>query len=552
LDRLEAKINAIATSAIYAPSWMAEMMHNVNNQKADFRFVAVPYATINDDEIKVSDKELKAYISENKGKFMSEEETRKFSYVLFDVKPTKSDSTKIIKSLNGQIASWKDKGDITDSLFIVNSLNGIYSEEYVAKDQLAPQIADTIAKIAVGTIIAPYVDGSTYKIAKLINKQTVPDSVKARHILRRVDQQGDPALAQAQYLSANSLIDSLLKELNAGRASFDSLALKFSQDGSSIKGGDLGVFGPGAMVPEFNNLAFYKAETGKYYKVNTQFGIHIVQVQNKYSSGKTGYQVGYIQENIIPSQDTEKEILRKASKFAASLKDLADLEAQAKKAGYEVQSSPIGTRRNDFRLAGIGEGEGAREILKWAYDADQGDVSNEVYTFEKKGAEVFVDKFAVVGLQAIVEEGLASISDPGTRLQAETAVKNRKKAEMITAKIKKGQSLDAIASANAAQVQTASQVSMGTLNVPGMGTEPKVVGKVFNKNTKTNEVSTPIAGNTAVYVIEVTFKPEATPPTDLPTAKQQAVAQTKGQVGSQLIESLRKQTKIYDYRYKFF
>jgi peptidyl-prolyl cis-trans isomerase D len=93
---------------------------------------------------------------------------------------------------------------------------------------------------------------------------------------------------------------------------------------------------------------------------------------------------------------------------------------------------------------------------------------------------------------------------------------------------------------------------MGTLNVPGMGTEPKVVGKVFNKNTKTNEVSTPIAGNTAVYVIEVTFKPEATPPTDLPTAKQQAVAQTKGQVGSQLIESLRKQTKIYDYRYKFF
>jgi peptidyl-prolyl cis-trans isomerase D len=532
---------------------MAEMMHNVNNQKADFRFVAVPYATINDDEIKVSDKELKAYISENKAKFMSEEETRKFSYVLFNVQPTKKDSTNIVKELNEQIVAWKSKGDVTDSLFIVNSLNGTYSDEYVAKDELAPQIADTIAKIAVGTIIAPYVDGSTYKIAKLINKQVVPDSVKARHILRRVEQQADPAIAQAQFNAANSLIDSLLKELNAGRANFDSLALKYSEDGSSIKGGDLGVFGPGAMVPEFNNLAFYKAEVGKFYKVNTQFGVHIVQVQNKYSSGKIGYQVGYIQENIIPSQDTEKEIFRKASKFAASLADLNDLEAKAKKASYEVQSSPIGAKINDFRLAGIGEGEGAREILKWAYgDADQGDVSNEVYTFEKKGGEVYVDKFVVVGLQSVIEEGLATISDPGTRLQAETAVKNQKKAEMITAKIKKGQSLDAIASANAAQVQTASQVSMATLNVPGMGAEPKVVGKVFNKNTKTNEVLAPIAGNTAVYVVEVTFKPEATPPGDLPTAKQQASAQTKGQVGSRLIESLRKQTKVNDYRYRFF
>ena len=552
LDRLEAKINAIASAAIYAPTWMAEMMHNVNNQKADFRFVAVPYATINDDEIKVSDKELKAYISENKGKFMSEEETRKFSYVLFNVLPSQKDSADIAKKLNAQIVEWNEKGDVSDSLFIVNSLNGIYNEKYVAKEDLAPQIADTMAKVAVGTIIAPYVDGSTYKIAKLINKQVVPDSVKARHILRRVEQQADPAIAQAQYNAANSLIDSLLKELNAGRANFDSLAAKYGEDGTSTKGGDLGVFGPGAMVPEFENVAFYNSEVGKYYKVNTQFGIHILQVQNKYNSGKMGYQVGYIQENIIPSQATDKAALSKAAKFAASLKDLKDLEAKAKEAGYEIQTSPIGAKINDFRIAGIGEGEGAREILKWAYDADQGDVSNEVYAFEKKGVETYVDKYAVVALQAVVEEGLASISDPGTRLQAETAVKNRKKAEMITAKIKKDQSLDAIASANSAQVQTASQVSMGTLNVPGMGTEPKVVGKVFNKNTKTNEVLAPIAGNTAVYVVEVTFKPEATPPADLPTAKQQAAAQTKGQVGSRLIESLRKQTKIKDYRYKFF
>ncbi len=554
LERLESKINGIAAAAIYAPSWMAEMMHNVNNQKADFRFVAVPYSTVKDEEIEVSDKELKAYINENKGKFLTEEEARKFSYVLFDVKPTLKDSTDIVVRLNEQITDWTGKSeDISDSSFIAFSLNGVYSEEYVAKDKLAPQIADTIAQIPVGTIIAPYVDGSTYKIAKLIGKQIVPDSVKARHILRRVDQQGDPSAARAQYLAADALIDSLMTELNDNNANFDSLAAQYGQDDTNVKGGDLGVFGPGAMVPEFNNLAFYTGKIGTYYKVNTQLGVHIMQVQNKYSSGKLGYKVGYLLENIIPSQETEKDVLRIASKFAATLTDLKDFEAKAKEAGFEVQSSIAGARRNDYRIIGIGEGEGAREIIKWSYDADKGDISNEVYTFENKGgAEIFIEKYAVIGLQSIVEEGMATISDPATRLQAENGVKNHKKAAVIMAKIDEGQTLDAIASANSAQVQTASQVSMGTTTVPGMGNEPKVVGKVFNIGTKTNTVSEPIEGNTAIYYIEVTFKPEATTPADLPTAKQQASAQSKQQIGSRLFEALRKQTEVYDYRYRFF
>ncbi len=551
LDRLEAKINAIATAAIYAPSWMAEMTHNDNNQRADFRFVAVPYATIADDKIEVSDKELKAYIKENKGKFTNEEEARKFSYVLFDVIPSKADSIKIVESLATQIPDWKTTED--DSLFVTNSTGGVYSEDYVAKDKLAPQVADTLAQVGIGTIIGPYVDGSMYKIAKLLDKQVVPDSVKARHILRAVEQKGEPTAYFAQIKTETALVDSLIGALNAGTANFDSLAAQYGMDGTKSKGGDLGTFGPGQMVAEFNNLVFYEATIGKYYKVVTQFGVHIVQVQNQYSSGKMGYQVAFIQESIVPSQDTEKEMLRAASKFAASLENLQDLEAKAKKEKYEVQTSPVGARINDYRIAGIGEGEAARDIIKWAYDADKGDASQEVYGFETTGTEeVYINKYAVVALQSIAEKGLATLDDEAVRLQAETAVKNRKKAEMISAKIKKGQSLDAIASTNKAQVQTASQVSMTTGNVPGMGTEPKVVGTVFKSTTKTNQVSAPIAGNTAVYVIEVTFKPEPSAPTDLPAAKQQAAAQMKGQVSSRLFESLRKTTEIEDYRYRFF
>ena len=97
---MEDKILSIATHAIYTPTWMAEMEHNATNRKADFRFVGIPYTTVKDEEVKVSDKELKNYISENKGLFTVEEEARKFDYVLFDVQPTAADSAAIVKNLS--------------------------------------------------------------------------------------------------------------------------------------------------------------------------------------------------------------------------------------------------------------------------------------------------------------------------------------------------------------------------------------------------------------------------------------------------------------------
>ena len=78
----------------------------------------------------------------------------------------------------------------------------------------------------------------------------MPDSVKARHILiATVNQQ-----TGAQIMSdtaAKKLADSIYNAIQSG-ADFAMMALKYSADGSKDKGGDLGTFGYGAMVPEFN------------------------------------------------------------------------------------------------------------------------------------------------------------------------------------------------------------------------------------------------------------------------------------------------------------
>ena len=73
----------------------------------------------------------------------------------------------------------------------------------------------------------------------------------------------------------------IIKQLDGG-AKFEDIAKEKSSDGSAAQGGDLGWFGPGQMVPEFEKAAF-ALEVGAYTKepVQTQFGWHVIKVEDK-------------------------------------------------------------------------------------------------------------------------------------------------------------------------------------------------------------------------------------------------------------------------------
>ncbi len=108
-----------------------------------------------------------------------------------------------------------------------------------------------------------------------------PEMVKASHILIKVDEKQSDKDAKAK-------IDAVYKELKSGK-SFEELAKKYSQDGSAANGGDLGFFPRGAMVKEFENVAFSTPQ-GKYSEpFKTQFGYHIVKVTEKRPAKTYGY-----------------------------------------------------------------------------------------------------------------------------------------------------------------------------------------------------------------------------------------------------------------------
>ena len=549
LDKLENKINTLVNKSIFTPTWMAEMEHNADNQKVDFRYISVPYATVNDDEVKVTDAELRKYISENSGKYMNEEQTRKLDYISFTVTPTPEDSAEIFKGLEAQIKPFAD--ETNDSLFVANANEGSFDQSYVLEDAITDQIIkDTAFKVEIGTVIGPYQQGSKYKIAKIVDRQPVPDSVKAQHILLGVDQklQADQNAYIAAVQAAQKLADSLLTELNDNGAIFDTLAARHSTGPSGPKGGDLGTFGPGAMVKPFNDYCFYESKVGESKLVYTEFGIHIVKVNQKYNNGKMGVQIGYLSESIVPSSNTERDVLKKASRFITTVKSLEEFAKKAEEEKLTVETTATGFNRNDFFIAGVGQGDEAREIVKWAFDASKNKVSQDVYEFETTGDAIYTEKFVVVGLKSVSNKGLASVDD--VRLEAETFVKNQKKAAIIKKKIDSGSDLESIATAFESTVKTASQVSFNATQVPDMGNEPKVIAAAFNQEL--NKVSKPIDGEIGVYVIEVTFKPEPTKPTDIPAARRTASSKVNNQVNFRLFESLKGQTTIKDQRYKFF
>ncbi|MBU0660635.1 peptidylprolyl isomerase [Patescibacteria group bacterium] len=100
------------------------------------------------------------------------------------------------------------------------------------------------------------------------------EEVRARHILFLVEDEAEDALVKEQ---AQSVLD----RIKAGE-DFATLAQEFGSDGTAEQGGDLGWFGRGMMVPEFED-AIFVLDAGQLGQelVQTQFGYHIVQVDEK-------------------------------------------------------------------------------------------------------------------------------------------------------------------------------------------------------------------------------------------------------------------------------
>jgi peptidyl-prolyl cis-trans isomerase D len=527
----------IAASAYY-PSWMRQRDSLDNKQFANISYVSVPYNVISDSTVKVSDNEIMDYMKEHKSIY-KQDGGRSISYVSFSANPTSSDTAKALESVIALKPAFL--ADTNAKAFIGRNMSAInYSDAYTLKTRLAMPQKDSLAAMPVGAVYGPYLDGSNYVLAKMISVRQMPDSVKSRHILigTRDPQTGQPMVEDSV---AKKRIDSIEAAIKGG-ADFNALVIKYSDDkGSKETGGEYDFSSTqfSSLAKEFAETIFY-GNTGDKKVVHTDFGWHYIEVLSQ-KNIEPAYKIAYLAKPVLASDETINTAGSKATKLAGDARDLKALDAYASKNGLQKVDVPDAVKPNDYRVGGL---QDARQLVKWAFDAKQGEVS-EPFNID--------DQFVVAVVTKIQPEGLPDAT--AARPMVELTVRNKKKAALILEKLTPNPTLESAAKAYNLQVGTAgadSTLSFTSQIINGVGNEPKVIGASFNKDFQA-KVSPPITGVNGVYVIKVnSIGSKPADASDMLAQQADMKSRSMVQQLSGWFESLKKTADIKDDRSKQF
>jgi peptidyl-prolyl cis-trans isomerase D len=520
-ERIGQKYNTLVSNAVYATTFQAKQEFIAKNSQAKISYVLLNYNSIPDSTVKISDGEIEDYYAEHKNEY-KQENSRKLQYVVFDVEPSAEDRKEVgdeFQKLSEEFKTTKD-----DSSFVARNSDVPFTDTYQKKGSLAPALDSVMFAASVGQTVGPYVENNTYKMAKLLEVKNLPDSVKARHILLKVEKAEDKDKIMARA-------DSIKKAIKGGKK-FEELAKQYSVDqGSAEKGGDLGWFTEGAMVKPFNDACF-TGNKGDMPIVQSQFGIHLIEILDQKNTSKR-VKVAILERKVEPSTPTYQGLYAKANEIASKLNAGDDFDKVISAKGLAKRESEV--KESDRTLSAI---ESSREIVRWAYRSKQGESSK---VFEVG------DKFVVAKLTEIKEKGIASFDQIKDQLKP-LAIKDKKAKEMIE-KIK-GTDLNSIAASNKTTVQTADFVTFASAGIAGVGREPIVVGNVFA--LKKGGVSKAIKGNSGIFVVRVESITEQPLPKDFKAEKEQLLASFKQRAGYEIYNVLKDKAEIQDNRIRFY
>jgi peptidyl-prolyl cis-trans isomerase D len=545
----EAEINSkfgiystLVKSGMYVTKADGKFKYEMEANKVNFDYVSVQYASIKDSEIKVTDADILDYMKKNEKRFKAEE-SREIEYVLISDQPSKSDEAEVKAKIEGLLAGsieYNKETGVNDTLpsfknainvvdFVAANSDVPYDSTYVTKQDLPQAHADALYNLPAGDIYGPYINGKYYCLSKAMGKKAGAKA-KASHILISWEGTQIPNKKEKRTKEqAKAKADDLLAQAQANPGNFMMLALTNSDDSSAQQGGDLGYFGPNQMVKPFNDFVFANA-TGTIGLVETEFGYHIINVTDK----QDAIRLATVAQKIDASEATTNEAYTKATKFEMDANE-KDFAVVAKAQNLTVNPA-IKVLAMDEAFGMVGN---QRQIVKWAFES--GTSVGDIKRFEVPNVGNVIAR-----LKKVNEKGLMTVEE--AKPMVEMTIKNKKKAEKITAKMS-GASLEAIAKTNKTSVQSVDGVTVENAMLPNLGMESKVVGTAFG--TAVNKVSAPVEGFSGVFVVKtkaVTKAPKL-PKYDDYIAKLKANA---AQFTGRILPALKEKADIKDNRADFY
>ncbi len=509
------KFRVLINKGVYVTKAEAQDFYANQNNVLNVSYISKSYDLIKDADIKVTDEEIQKYYSNNTYMFTASEDTRKIEYVSFNVVPSPEDISAIEKDAQKIAGDMKTSTFREDSNIMMNeSENGLINVQNLTRKTMTVRDS-SIYTAAAGAVFGPYNEGAYFKIYKLEAINQMADSARVRHILIGLSdpQSNQPKRSKEQ---AKREADSLVVLLKAKKANFDSLVVSISDDaGSKGKGGDYGWFDENkGFVEPFTNAGLLGTK-GNLSVVETQFGYHIIEVLDVSKGRHKSYKVAQVLKPITASDETNQKLFNQASQFAGenNTGELFDKAVEAQKLTKRLAED---IKANDRQMNGIAAG--AKEIVRWAFEAKKGDV----------GIFSLTDKHIVAKLSGIRNKGVLPLEE--VKDQVAVKVKKELKANMIiqefTSKAGSSKDINEMSSKLGLELKKAPALVASSQMIEGLGRDEIFVGTAIG--TKMGAISKPIAGENGVFVLMVNNLQKAPSPASYDDIKKQVQEQLTG------------------------
>lgn len=527
------KFQAVISNSFIGNSVTAKMSFDARTSQAGLDIVAIPYSSVNDTVVTVTDKDLQNKYKEEKERFRQDIESRDIKYIDVTVTANEEDRAALNEKMNDAF----ERLQATNApQTVVNSAKSTvpYADVPLSRNAFPSDIRARLDSMETGSTHAPYYNAgdNTMNAIRVYDKLQAPDSILFRMIVVN-GQSLDEAASRA---------DSIYNAIQGG-ADFAEIAKIYEQAADSTWMTSRQYEG---SIIDLDGARYLKAlnttAKGGLANVAMTQGHLILQILDRRAM-TTKYNVAVIKCPVQFSNTTYQAALNKLNVFLGKNKTLADIEKNAAKEGYNVREIKNLTV-SDHYIGGVG---GTKEAIRWIFDeAEEGDLSNDVY---ECGAEK--DHLLFVAVTGVHEKGFRPWTDADVKDYLHQLVLNDKKAELIMGK---AQGVKTLADAKKQEGAVEEKVSSTTFaNPPYINASGSVEQAIAGKaaDMEKGKFSGMVKGNGGVYFFQVTDKKTTDDKFDPETEKDNEAQQNLRIMANQLSGDLMRKAKIVDHRYRF-
>ena len=524
------KFRNLVSKSLYVTKAEAKRKAELEQTHLNVSYIGRSFDELKDSLVTPTDEEIEKYFNEHTYFYYNQETSRRVEYVTYNVLPTEADVALVEKEALRVAAEMKGKTAAEDSSIMMqeNENAQVIISDFNRKNM--PVRDSSVYKGSAGTVYGPYNEGAYFKVYKLAAINSVADSARVRHILVGIN---DPQTNQPKRTMprAKAEADSVLALLKKKAANFDSLVVRYSDDlGSKSNGGDYGWFDETkGFVEPFKNAGLMGTK-GNISVVETQFGYHIIEVLDVSKARHNSYKIAQVMKLIAPSEETTQSIFAKANQFAGenNTGELFDKGVEKEKLTKRLADN---IKDGEYQVPGI---ESSKELVKWAYTANKGDVS--LFNFS--------DKFIVAKLSGIKNKGTLPLEE--VKDEVAFRVRQQKKGELLLKEFNEkagtATSLAAAATALGKAVNTQENMDFGPGMVDLFGHDNIMVGTAFG--SAQGKLVKPFVGEMGVYMLVRNGERKETVGQDFSAQIQEISKQMAGRSDYEVFNVLKEKANI--------